>query len=65
MATPSGLYLTYPPAHISPDFMPSRTEWYLTARAHPSRLTLSPPHGDPLQEGSAITLSLGAAISTG
>lgn len=62
MATPNGLYLTYPPSHFVAEFRPTFTEWYLSPSAHPSLLTLTPPHTNPFKEGSSLTVSVGYAL---
>lgn len=62
MATPNGLYLTYPPSYLVSEFQPSLTEWYQSPVAHPSLLTLTPPHIDTFVEGSKLAVSVGYAL---
>jgi len=62
LTTPSGAYLTYPPAQFVSDYNPAYTHWHTASEAHPSLLTLTPPIPDPLQEGSQLTVSIGYAV---
>lgn len=57
LATPSGVYLTYPSIELSTSFVPRYLSWYISAVNTPYKLSLSPAISDVLGVGVIYTAS--------
>lgn len=59
LATPTGIYLSFPGVELVPSFNPQRMPWYLSSFVHGGQLTLSPARQDPLGVGTIYSASYG------
>ena len=59
LATPTGIYLSFPGVELVSSFNPQRMPWYLSSFVHGGQLTLSPARQDPLGVGTIYSASYG------
>ncbi|XP_061168196.1 VWFA and cache domain-containing protein 1-like [Saccostrea echinata] len=57
VATPSGVFRTFPGAVIDKTSDPTKTDWYQRAEEFPGHVTLTPPYLDTLGAGYITTIS--------
>ena len=64
LATPTGIYLSYPPIELNAGLRPQLFSWYLSASALPSEtVVLSPASRDLVTEQSVYTISSSVRIN--